>query len=135
MIRPIITEKTLTFAQRGWYTFAVQTHMRKEEIARSIQEVYGVSVVETRTIAMHGKVKRAGKAMRTVTKPDWKKALVKLKKGQRIDAFEVTEKETKSENQVPGGAGKNELVQKETKSGASGEKRRFTLPRLTQGDK
>ncbi len=88
--KPLITEKTVFLASRGWYTFAVASLARKEYIAREIGKMYNVSVVSVRTIAMHGKVRRTGKRMIATHKVDWKKALVQLKAGQKIDAFEVT---------------------------------------------
>ncbi|OGG35223.1 50S ribosomal protein L23 [Candidatus Gottesmanbacteria bacterium RIFOXYB1_FULL_47_11] len=91
--RPIITEKSMGLASRGWYTFAVLKSARKEAIAREIERTYHVDVVTVRTIAMHGKVRRVGKKMVSGHKSDWKKAIALLKPGQHIDAFEVTTKE------------------------------------------
>jgi len=92
--RPIITEKSMMLASRGWYTFAVATHTRKEAIAKEIERMYHVNVVAIRTVSMHGKVRRTGKKMVSNHKPDWKKAIVQLKAGQKIDAFEVTKEES-----------------------------------------
>jgi ribosomal protein L23 len=92
-MRPLISEKSLGLASRGWYTFAVGKHARKEEIAKLIAHMYSVSVLSVRTIAMHGKMRRSGKKMVRKQKEDWKKAIVQLKAGQHIDAFEVTQKE------------------------------------------
>jgi large subunit ribosomal protein L23 len=93
--RPIITEKSMTQAQKGWYAFAVGAHARKELIAKEIGRLYNVTVRQVRTIHKKGKVHRAGKKMNVVTRTDWKKALVKLAKGQRISIFEVGETENK----------------------------------------
>lgn len=87
--RPLLTEKTLALANKGWYTFAVDKLARKEQIAKDVEKNYKVKVTQVRTIAMHGKVRRSGKRMLTVRKPDWKKALVTLAKGQTIEAFTV----------------------------------------------
>jgi large subunit ribosomal protein L23 len=91
--RPLITEKTLTLAARGWYTFSVDTQASKEVIAQAISAFYKVNVIDVRTIGMHGKVRRVGKMSKYVKKADWKKAMVRLKKGQKIDVFEVTGQE------------------------------------------
>ena len=80
----------MTLAQRGWYTFAVEKKARKEEIAKTISKLYGVDVRVIRTIKKVGKAHRTGKKMIALKKSDWKKAMVKLKKGQRIPVFEVT---------------------------------------------
>ena len=88
--RPHITEKTLTLAARGWYTFSVAEDAAKPAIADAISGLYKVNVIAVRTVAMHGKVRRVGKMSKYVKKADWKKALVRLAKGQKIDVFEVT---------------------------------------------
>lgn len=91
--RPIITEKSLGLAGHGWYTFAVDKHVRKQQAAREIEKIYHVNVVTARMIAMHGKVRRTGKKMVSTHRPDWKKVIVQLNAGQKIDAFEVTKQE------------------------------------------
>lgn len=91
--RPVITEKTLTLARDGWYTFAIDRFTRKEDVAKEVARLYNVTVVAIRTIAMHGKKRRTGKKMVYVSRPDWKKAIVQVAKGQHIDAFDVTTKE------------------------------------------
>ena len=93
LIRPLITEKTLMLAASGWYTFIVDKAADKGAIARVISDFYKVKVVDTRVSSMHGKTRRVGKLMRIAQKSDWKKAMVRLDKGQKIDAFEVVPKE------------------------------------------
>ena|SRR5689334_9529083 len=97
LYRPLITEKTLGLASRSWYTFAVDKYARKEEIAREIEKMYHVNVINVRTVSVHGKVKRTGKKMIYATRPDWKKAMAQVKAGQHIDAFDVTQKPEESE--------------------------------------
>jgi large subunit ribosomal protein L23 len=87
--RPIITEKTLTLAGRGWYTFAADIDASKPMIASEVSKIYKVNVQKVRTVTMHGKVRRVGRKAVPTAKPDWKKAMVSLKKGQKIDAFEI----------------------------------------------
>ena len=103
--RPLISEKSLGLASRGWYTFGVEKHARKEEIAQAIERLYQVNVLSVRTIAMHGKMRRTGKKMVSKRKEDWKKAIVQVKPGQHIDAFEVTQQEAPVEEQKSGKAG------------------------------
>ncbi|KKU80799.1 50S ribosomal protein L23 [Candidatus Gottesmanbacteria bacterium RIFCSPHIGHO2_01_FULL_46_14] len=93
--RPLITEKSLSQAAKGWYTFAVTEAARKQDIAREIGQLYNVNVTDVRTASMHGKERRAGKKMKRVAKSDWKKAVVHLVKGQTIAAFEVTQEAEK----------------------------------------
>lgn len=94
-IRPLITEKSMALAQKGWYTFAVSKITRKETIVKEVGKLYNVQVRDVRTIKKFGKTHRAGKKSMLMRKPDWKKAMVKLAKGQRISVFEVTGEETK----------------------------------------
>lgn len=91
--RPLITEKTLALAGRGWYTFVVDSDAAKHHIAEAINSYYAVNVCDVRTQMRHGKTRRVGKRMKTVQKSDWKKALVRLKEGQTIPAFEITQEE------------------------------------------
>lgn len=91
VIKPIITEKSLASAAKGWYTFAVTLMSRKTEIAAAVSGLYGVTVTSLRTLIMHGKQRKSGKRMKRVLRQDWKKALVRLKSGEKIDAFDVHE--------------------------------------------
>jgi large subunit ribosomal protein L23 len=90
LVRPLITEKTLLLAARGWYTFLVALLARKEDAAREIGAFYKVTVVGIRSARMHGKMRRVGKKMKYIKRPDTKKVMVRLAEGQKIDAFEVT---------------------------------------------
>lgn len=93
--KPLITEKTFALAGRGWYTFACALAANKAQIAHDIHVLYHVTVTDVRTALMHGKMRRSGKSKIAAAKPDWKKAMVQLAKGQKIDAFEVTHEEEK----------------------------------------
>lgn len=87
--KPLLTEKTLSLAAKGWYTFMVDIQAAKATISREIEKLYKVKVQTIRTITMHGKMRRAGRKQAQIKKADWKKALVRLAKGQKIDAFEA----------------------------------------------
>ncbi|MEE8110363.1 MAG: 50S ribosomal protein L23 [bacterium] len=85
--RPLVTEKsTQAKEQANKVTFVVRRDANKIEIARAVEEVFGVRVLVVRTIRVHGKMKRVG--MRQGRRPDWKKAVVTLQEGDRIDLFE-----------------------------------------------
>lgn len=88
--RPIITEKSMSKTAEGKYLFAVHSRTNKIEIKKTIKEVYNVDPVSVNIIKMRGKERRwrgrvSGRTM------DWKKAIVTLKKGQKIEGFEVKE--------------------------------------------
>lgn len=88
--RPLITEKTMALASNGWFSFEVDMDADKTKIAAEVNRIYSVNTVSVRTIHVKGKTRHVGRKMREVAKSDWKKALVRLKDGQRIPVFEVT---------------------------------------------
>ncbi|MFQ5912980.1 MAG: 50S ribosomal protein L23 [Nitrospinota bacterium] len=84
---PRVTEKsTAANEEANKVTFVVRRDANKIEIRRAVEEVFGVHVLEVRTLRVRGKVKRVG--MRRGRRPDWKKAVVTLREGDRIDLFE-----------------------------------------------
>lgn len=85
--RPILTEKTLL--QKNLYnqlTFEVDPKANKIEIRKAVELIFKVDVLKVRTIRMEGKRKRVGR-YRT-KRPDWKKAIVTIKPGQKVELFE-----------------------------------------------
>ncbi len=86
--RPIISEKSTALAEVGGrYVFEVAPEANKHEIRDAIKHLFKVDVREVRTMIVHGKAKRSG---RSVSKhPNWKKAIVTLGKGQKIDFFQT----------------------------------------------
>lgn len=95
IIRPYITEKTMQLAQTGWFSFVVFIGANKAQIAQEIQKIYNVHVVGVSTCIMHGKMKRAGRRQQMKELSSWKKATVQLKSGEKIEAFQIGEKEAK----------------------------------------
>lgn len=85
--RPLITEKGMSIAPEGKYAFEVDVTSNKIEIADAIQKIFSVDVAKVNTLRVKGKSKRLGRYPEGKT-PDWKKAYVTLKAGQRIDIFE-----------------------------------------------
>jgi large subunit ribosomal protein L23 len=83
LVRPIITEKSMTGTNSGRYTFAVAKAATKQEIAESFK----VDVVAVNTLTVHGKARRIGKKIGKQS--DWKKAVVTLAAGQRIERYFV----------------------------------------------
>lgn len=88
--RPFITEKTLARAAKGYYTFVVFPKSNKAQIADAVSKQYNVKVTNVTTAMIHGKVRRVGRKMLRITKPNWKKAIIHLAPGQKIDAFDVS---------------------------------------------
>ena len=85
--RPLITEKaTLMKGTSNAVQFAVDTRANKKEVREAVEKMFKVKVVDVRTMIVAGKVKRRG---RTVgLRPGWKKAVVTLKEGDKIEFFE-----------------------------------------------
>lgn len=81
--RPVITEK---LTMDGRYGFRVSLDANKVEIAKAIARVYGVTPVAVNIINVRGKKVRYGKTSGTTS--SWKKAIVTLKKGEKIDIVE-----------------------------------------------
>lgn len=85
--RPIISEKSTLLAEVGnSYAFEVNTKANKQEIRDAVQKLFNVKVREVRTMTMHGKVKRVGRF--ETKRPNWKKALVTVAEGQKIEFFQ-----------------------------------------------
>ncbi len=85
--RPLITEKTTRQKEEErQYAFEVAKEANKIEIQKAVERLFKVKVLEVRTSNVLGKVKRLGK--RFGKRPDWKKAIVTLREGDRIEFFE-----------------------------------------------
>lgn len=85
--RPLITEKGMGITALGKYVFEVDINANKIEIADAIKKIHSVDVVKVNTLRVKGKAKRVGRHSEGRT-PNWKKAYVTLKAGQRIEIFE-----------------------------------------------
>jgi large subunit ribosomal protein L23 len=85
-VLPLITEKTLNLSQRGFFTFLVDNKLNKPQIKQAIEKMFKVNVVNIRT--MNYKKRIRGRTRLKSVRPKFKKAIVKLKEGQRIPIFE-----------------------------------------------
>jgi large subunit ribosomal protein L23 len=79
----IRTEKGTNMLQDNKYLFWVAKNANKIDIKKSVEEIYKVKVQDVNTISMRGKKKRVRQVLGKT--PDWKKAVVTLKKGEKID--------------------------------------------------
>jgi large subunit ribosomal protein L23 len=85
--RPLITEKsTRQKEENRQYIFEVHRDANKIEIQSAVERLFKVKVLQVRTSNVLGKVKRLGR--RYGKRPNWKKAIITLKEGDRIDFFE-----------------------------------------------
>jgi large subunit ribosomal protein L23 len=86
ILRPLITEKNTNLMVYNKYSFEVDRNANKTQIKRAIEEIFQVSVTKVHTMNMRGKMRRRG--MRFGYTADWKKAIVTLAEGDRIELFE-----------------------------------------------
>ena len=86
IIKPIITEKSTGLGESNSYVFKVKSDANKVEIAKAVEALFKVTVVSVNTITVPGKLKRQGRSQGLT--PQWKKAIVTLKDGDRIPLFE-----------------------------------------------
>lgn len=84
--RPIITEKGTLQLEQSKYTFEVDKRANKHQIADAVEAAFKVDVVTVNVSTVPGKRRRVGKRYGIL--PEWKKAVVTIKEGQRIDVFE-----------------------------------------------
>jgi large subunit ribosomal protein L23 len=85
--RPLITEKTtIQKDEANQVTFEVDRRANRIEIRRAVEKIFNVNVDSVRTMHVRGKFKRRGRVMGK--RKDWKKAIVTLRPGERIDFFE-----------------------------------------------
>jgi large subunit ribosomal protein L23 len=86
LVRPVVTEKTNADMQDGKYWFVVHLKANRTEIKKAVEELFKVKVVSVNTMVSLGKTRRMGRY--EGKRPDYKKAIVQLAKGQRIALFE-----------------------------------------------
>ena len=86
--RPIITEKSMAATAEKKYTFEVAKDANKIEIAKAVEEIFGVKVAKVNTLNVQGKMKRLG-AQPAGRRASWKKAIVTLTADSKsIELFE-----------------------------------------------
>lgn len=76
ILAPVITEKAVGMLGEKKYTFRVADDSNKIQIARAIEEIFGVKVAKVNTVSMKGKLRRMGRHEGYTS--DWKKAIVTL---------------------------------------------------------
>jgi large subunit ribosomal protein L23 len=85
--RPLITEKsTIQKEMHNQLAFEVDRRANKIEIKKAVEKAFKVQVVDVRTVNYRGKPRRLGR--HSGRRPHWKKAIVTLKAGQKIEFFE-----------------------------------------------
>jgi large subunit ribosomal protein L23 len=89
IIRPVVSEKSYALIGEGKYTFRVNDRAHKTQIRHAVEEIFDVAVAEVRVSRVRAKPKRRGLSQGRTR--GWKKAIVQLAPGERIELFEGAE--------------------------------------------
>ncbi|MEI6156740.1 MAG: 50S ribosomal protein L23 [Atribacterota bacterium] len=88
IIHPIITEKATGLQKENKYVFRVDSRANKNDIKKAVHNMFGVTVLRVNTVNQKGKTKRLGR-YEGLTR-SWKKAIVFVKLGEKIKAFDIS---------------------------------------------
>jgi large subunit ribosomal protein L23 len=86
ILNPIITEKSTSLQEQGKYCFRVNKRANKKEVIQAVKDIFGVVPVSCSIMNVRGKGKRVRYAYGYTS--SWKKAIVTLKEGDKIELFE-----------------------------------------------
>jgi large subunit ribosomal protein L23 len=87
LVKPVISEKGFAAQEADKYIFHVSPKSNKAEIAAEVKKLFKVDVVKVNIVSIPGKLKRVGKVFGR--RNDVKKAIVTIKKGQKIEEFKA----------------------------------------------
>jgi large subunit ribosomal protein L23 len=86
LIKPIVSEKSYEQIQQNRYTFKVHQDAHKTQVRQAVEQLFEVKVVAVNIVKVQPKPKRRG--LYKGIRPGWKKAIVQVKAGDKIDIFE-----------------------------------------------
>ena len=85
--KPLVTEKSAqALAETNRVTFRVKRSANKRQVKEAVEQIFSVTVLHVNTLVVKGKYRRQGRSVGTTQ--TWKKAIVLLAKGDKIDTFE-----------------------------------------------
>lgn len=84
--RPLITEKNAALQAQGKYVFEVAREATKHQVKQAVEKAFNVKVTAVNIMTVPGKIWRVGR--RETRGPSWKKAIVTLQPGDKIEIFE-----------------------------------------------
>lgn len=123
VLKPVINEKSMRLTEMGQYTFQVDKSVNKDQIAQFVAKKFGVNVLEVKVVNLPTKTKLQRNRRGTFVKSGFRKAIVKVKKGQKIALFEVaTPEEEKQDVEVRTAEGEVVAKTKEKRSLLRGTK-------------
>jgi large subunit ribosomal protein L23 len=86
LIAPVVSEKSYSLIEGNKYSFRVHDKAHKTQIRQAVEQLFDVHVEGVNVLKVQSKPKRRG--MNRGKKPGWKKAIVQLREGERIEIFE-----------------------------------------------
>ena len=86
LIAPVVSEKSYSLIEENKYSFRVHDRAHKTQVRQAVEQLFDVTVEGVNIVKVQPKPKRRG--MTKGTKPGWKKAVVQLREGDRIEIFE-----------------------------------------------
>ena len=89
IIRPVVSEKSYVLATADKYTFRVHQDAHKTQIKQAVEQLFGVGVLDVRTMSVKGKPKRRG--FTAGHRRSWRKAIVQVREGDSIPIFQGLE--------------------------------------------
>lgn len=89
LLAPVISEKSMKDAKGHKFTFKVLMTSNKKDIKKAIEDKFKVNVLNVSTIIVKGRKKRAGKKRLEILQSPWKKAIARVKEGQKIALFDI----------------------------------------------
>lgn len=89
LLSPVVSEKSYALMDQGVYTFEIDEHATKVEVAKAVETAFHVKVVRVNTLRRSGKATRNRRTGTVGRRPSTKRALVTLRAGDKIDLFET----------------------------------------------
>jgi large subunit ribosomal protein L23 len=86
LLAPVVSEKSYSLIEAGKYVFKVHPDAHRTQVRQAVEELFDVHVLDVNVLTVKAKPKRRG--MFRGTRPGWKKAIVQLAEGEKIDIFE-----------------------------------------------
>jgi len=87
IIRPVVSEKSYQLSSADQYVFRVHADAHKTQVRQAVEALFGVHVLEVRTLSVKSKPKRRGNTRQGCTR-GWKKAIVQIQAGESIPIFQ-----------------------------------------------
>ncbi|HXW32994.1 MAG TPA: 50S ribosomal protein L23 [Acidimicrobiales bacterium] len=88
LLRPVVSEKSYSLMDDGVYIFVVAPDATKIEVRKAVEDVFNVKVRKVNTLNRNGKIRRNRRTNTKGRRPDTKRAIITLARGDRIDLFE-----------------------------------------------